>query len=241
MVGTSFFGLLLIGVLALTRQPINTSFPWHRPLIGFLYTLICLAGIAAVFFPTLCSTLVTSRKKATRHSLAINAFESTSVGSLIGAHHPDCQNFSAHVFRNNNRRTCAACLGLLLGGLVSLAGAWLFFFGEWSLSGSGLQGILLGMVGVGLGLLQYKIRRNIIRLMANSLFVIGTLFLLVGIDEITQSVLADLFVIGLALFWLFTRISLSQWNNWRICHNCPVDSCRHRILDNNGIGLLSTA
>ncbi len=234
MVGTSFFGLLLIGVVALNLQPIKANFLWRKPLIGSLYALICLAGIVAVFFPTLCSTLVTSKKKATRHSLATSPFKPTSIYPFIGAHHPDCQNFSAHVFHTNNRRTCAACLGLLLGGLISLAGTGLFFFGEWSLSGNSLQGILLGLVGVGLGLLQYKIGSNIIRLIANSFFVIGTLFLLVGIDELAQSVLADLFVIGLALFWLFTRISLSQWNNWRICHNCPVDSCRHRILDNKG-------
>ena len=241
MVGTSFFGLLLTAVLALNSPMGSENLLWRKPLIGSLFGLVCIFGILAVFFPKPCSAAFDFRKKAKRSHLDMGMFASHRATSVMGGHHPDCEKFSAHVFRTNNRRFCAACTGLLLGGLISLVGAWLYFFNGWSFGGNSLQAVFLGTIGVSLGLLQFKVRRNIVRIIVNSLFVLGALLLLVGIDELAQSVLADLFVIALTLFWLFTRISLSQWNNWRICYTCDVDSCEFRKSDKKGGELLSAA
>ncbi|MCK4320740.1 hypothetical protein KAW11_03905, partial [Candidatus Bathyarchaeota archaeon] len=119
--------------------------------------------------------------------------------------------------------------GLLLGGLISLVGAFLYFFIGWSVGESSLQVVFVGLVGVSFGLFQFKVKRSVVRLVLNSFFVLGALLLLVGIDELAQSVFADLFLVICVAFWLFTRISLSQWNNWRICHTCNVESCGFRI------------
>lgn len=210
------------------------NFLWRKPLIGSLFGLICIFGILAIFFPRHCSAMFGSRKRAKRSHLDIGKLASYRAGSIMGGHHPDCERFSDHVFRVNSRRLCAACTGLLLGGLLSFVGAWIYFFGGWGFGGNGFQVVFFGIVGVGLGLLQFKTRSSIVRMIVNGLFVSGALLLLVGIDKLAQSILADLFVIALTLFWLFTRISLSQWNNWRICHTCDADSCEFHKSDKKG-------
>jgi hypothetical protein len=54
----------------------------------------------------------------------------------------------------------------------------------------------------------------------NMLFVLGGFLILVGMDELTGSLFVDLFSIALIVFWLFTRILLSQWDHWKICRKC---------------------
>jgi len=169
------------------------------------------------------------RKKDKHGRLDVNMFAFHGTHSIAQGHHPDCEKFSAHVLRIGDRRFCAACTGLLLGGLISLVGAFLYFFIDWSVGESSLQIVFVGLVGVSFGLFQFKVKRSVVRLVLNSFFVLGALLLLVGINELAQSVFTDLFLVILVVFWLFTRISLSQWNNWRICYTCNVDSCEFRI------------
>jgi hypothetical protein len=64
-----------------------------------------------------------------------------------------------------------------------------------------------------------------VRLALNSLFVFGAFLCLVGVDQTSQSVAIDLFSVVLIIFWIFTRIQLSQWDHSRICDNCN-SSCR---------------
>ncbi len=229
MIGVSFFGLLLVGVLALNPPIVRESFLWRKPLVGSLFWLICVFGILAVFFPKQCSAVFDFRKKEKHEHSDENLFAFHGTYSIARGHHPDCEKFSDHVFQIKGRRFCAACAGLLLGGLISLVGAFLYFFIGWSVGESSLQVVFVGLVGVSFGLFQFKVKRSVVRLVLNSFFVLGALLLLVGIDELAQSVFADLFLVILVAFWLFTRISLSQWNNWRICHTCNVESCGFRI------------
>jgi len=229
MIGVSFFGLLLVGVLALNPPIVRESFLWRKPLVGSLFGLICVFGILAVFFPKQCSAVFDFRKKDKHGRLDVNMFAFHGTHAIVQGHHPDCEKFSGHVFRIKGRRFCAACTGLLLGGLISLVGAFLYFFIDWSVGESSLQIVFVGLVGVSFGLFQFKVKRSVVRLVLNSFFVLGALLLLVGINELAQSVFTDLFLVILVVFWLFTRISLSQWNNWRICHTCNVESCGFRI------------
>jgi hypothetical protein len=100
-----------------------------------------------------------------------------------------------------------------------------YFFGNWRIpeQNSSIM-VLLGILGVGVGLFQFKFR-NLLRLSLNTFFVLGTLLILIGIDEFVQSLMIDLFVVSLILFWLFTRISLSQWDHKRICSDCDIAGC----------------
>ena len=221
----SFIGLLLIAVLTAFPPTVTGNLPWRKPLIGSIFTSICILGMLAVFSPIQCSKIFQLRKKENTSNSSSGKFLSHGLSSSMQGHHPTCGRFAAHIFRIRSKTYCAACVGLLLGGLLALAVALLYFFGNWRVAGQNSSIlILVGILGVGLGLFQFKFR-NLIRLSLNTFFVLGTLFVLIGIAEFVQSLMIDLFVVSLILFWLYTRISLSQWDHERICSDCNVAGC----------------
>jgi hypothetical protein len=87
--------------------------------------------------------------------------------------------------------------------------------------------VLLGSLGVGIGLFQFKFR-SFVRLLMNVIFVLGALMVLIGIDMIVYSLFFDFFVICLIVFWLLTRILLSQLDHKIICSSCGVENCEVR-------------
>ena len=228
LTGVSFFGLFLVGVLALNPPAMKDSFVWRKPLVGSLFGSICIFGIMAVFLPRQCSAMFDFSQKEKHEHTGKSRFDFHGTVSMTHGHHPDCEKFSDHVFWIKGRRFCAACAGLFLGGLVSLVGASLYFFGGWHIKQISFQVVLVGILGIIGGLIQFKVKTNFVRLFLNTVFVLGAFLLLSGIDELAQNVFADLFLVILVVFWLFTRISLSQRNNWRICYTCNVASCKFR-------------
>jgi hypothetical protein len=222
---TSFIGLFLVGALTVYPPTAIGNITWRKPLIGSIFGAICILGTLAVFSPTHCLKILELRKKKNPSNSSSGKFISHRLSPALRGHHPSCGNFVAHVFRIRSKTFCAACTGLLLGGLLALAGALLYFFGYWQVAEptSSLM-VCLGVLGVGLGLYQFKFR-NLVRLSLNTFFVLGTLFILIGIDEIVHSLMVGLFVVSLILFWLFTRISLSQWDHKRTCSECNFTGC----------------
>jgi hypothetical protein len=225
LVITSFVGLFLAAMLTVYPPRAHENFPWRKPLIGSIFGLICIFGILAVFFPMWCSRIFDLRKKPSRPYLG--KFASHGASLTLQGHHPDCGNFDAHVFRIGEKTFCAACTGLLLGGLLALVGTFLYFFCNWSFGHSSSSIVWIGVLGVGFGLFQFRFR-SFVRLFLNIFFVLGTFFILIGVDELVNSVNVDLFLVALTLFWLFTRISLSQWDHERICYACKVVACEFR-------------
>jgi len=221
----SFFALFLIAILTGSPPNVSGNVPWRKPLIGSIFSLTCILGVLAVFSPNLCLTIFKLKKREALNSNS-GKFASHSSSSSLQGHHPSCGKFSAHIFRIRNKTFCAACTGLLFGGLSALAGAVLYFFGIWHVAGQHSSVIvMLGILGVGLGLFQFKFS-SFLRLLLNTFFVLGTLLILIGIDVLVQSLMFDLFVVSLILFWLFNRISLSQWDHQRICAECDVADCK---------------
>jgi len=201
---------------------VHENLLWRKPLIGSIFGLICVFGILAVFYPIQCLRIFDfGKKKPSR--LYLDKFASHGTSPLQG-HHPDCENFAAHVFRIGDKTFCAACTGLLLGGLLALAGTLLYFFSSWRVDQSSSLVVWVGVLGVGFGLFQFKFR-SFVRLFLNIFFVLGTFFILIGVDKLVHSVTVDLFLVALTVFWLFTRISLSQWDHERICYTCKVATC----------------
>jgi hypothetical protein len=150
--------------------------------------------------------------------------DSHRVSIHFKGHHPDCGNFRAHLLKLNGQVLCAACTGLLIGGILVLAGTVLYFFAEWNLLGQfGLGAVLAGQAGVALGFFQFKFR-GFVRSALNAFFVIACFLMLVGVDSLAENVLLDLYVIGLIIFWLFTRILISQRDHLQICRSCSA-SC----------------
>jgi len=224
LVIVSFLGLFLAGMLTVYPPSVHENLFWRKPLVGSIFGLICIFGILVVFSPTWCSRVFDFGRKKKPSRPYLSKFTSYGASSTLQGHHPDCENFSAHVFRIGDKTFCAACTGLFLGGLLALAGTILYFFGNWHVEQSSSMMTWAGVLGVGFGLFQFKFR-SFIRLFLNIFFVLGSFFILVGADKLVQSVAVDLFLVALTVFWLFTRISLSQWDHERICHACKVATC----------------
>ena len=223
----SFLGLLLLAVLTVLPPTATGNVPWRKPVIGSIFSSFCVLGILAVFLPNQCIKIFNIRKKKKTVGSDSAKFVSHGMSNALQGHHPTCGKFTAHIFRIKGVTFCAACIGLLLGGLLALAGAFIYFFCDWRIAEHSSLLVLLGIMGVIFGLLQFKFK-NLIRLSVNTFFVLGTLLILIGIDELVHSLFFDLLVVSLIIFWLFTRISLSQWDHERICSDCEIESCRIR-------------
>ena len=219
----SFVGLFLTGILTVYPPNVRESLPWRKPLIGSIFGIICIFGILVVFAPKRCSKVFDFvKKKSSRPYLGKSASHGTS--STLQGHHPDCGSFAAHVFQIGDKTFCAACTGLFLGGLSAFVGTFLYFFSNLRIESGSFLIVWLGVLGVGFGLFQFKFR-SFIRLSLNVFFVLGAFLILIGVDRLVQSVAVDLFLVTLILFWLFTRILLSQWDHQRLCQGCTVATC----------------
>jgi len=223
----SFLGLFLIAALTAFPPTVTGDPSWRKPVIGSIFSSICVLGIIAVFSPNKCLKLLEIGKKNRTVGSDSAKLASHGTSDALQGHHPACGKYDAHIFRIKNKIFCAACAGLLLGGLLALAVASVYFFADWRVAEHSSLMVLLGIVGVSLGLFQFKFR-SLIRLFVNTVFVLGTLLILMGIDELVHSLFFDLFVVSLIVFWLLTRISLSHWDHERICSDCKIEGCRIR-------------
>jgi len=230
LVGVSFFGLFLVLMFASHPPTVQETFFWRKPLIGLIFGLICVLGILAVFLPKRCSGLLHFKKHPNELKNSRKSVFGENLFTMVG-HHPNCGNFSAHTFQIDSMRLCGGCTGLFLGALGALVGTSVYFFGDWHITQTAHTVLWVGVLGVASGLLQhllFNVQKSFVRLFLNSFFVLGTFFILIGVDELIQSVAIDLFIIVLTVFWLYTRISLSEWNHRRVCHSCKVVNCRFR-------------
>jgi len=200
-----------------------------------IFGSICVLGILASLFPKKCSGTFHFKKEGMTVNKSNSSGESKlpsyRVGFALRGHHPDCGNFYTHVFKISNRTFCTSCTGLLLGALVTLVATILYVFNGWQIGQESLLTVYFGILGVGFGLLQFplfKNRKSPLRFLLNSFFVLGAFLILTGIDALVHSTTLDLFLILLIVFWISTRISLSQWDHKRICYACKVTTCEFR-------------
>ena len=209
----SIIGLVLIPVLVFQPNSEHVQFFVRQSLVGTLYSAICLLGIAAAFYPTKCRGMFQKPQ---------NPLPQTNKPSSlvqIKGHHPDCQNYLGNKIRVGGRVLCAACSGLLIGAIIALVGAGLYFFVGLNAAWSSIWLIALGEIGMLLGLVQIMFA-GYLKTIANMVFVVGSFVTLVVADVLSKSVLVDLYVLGLIGFLLWFRILLSEWNNNRICQTC---------------------
>ncbi|MCW4034012.1 MAG: hypothetical protein NWF03_01465 [Candidatus Bathyarchaeota archaeon] len=221
----SLAGLAL--VVALTFFPPTSANPvaWRKPVVGAVFCSFCALGVVAVFSPTQCGKIVriTNKKSPTN----MDDPNSHDTNPTLKGHHPDCGKYNAHVLRLNNKTVCSACLGLLVGGVLALVVSVVYFFVEIQLTKNSSSLVFAGVLATTLGLFQYKFG-SVARFLANIIFVLGAVSVLVGIDSLIGSLIFDLVVICLIVFWLFTRISLSGYDHEVICGGCDTPNCRLR-------------
>jgi hypothetical protein len=230
LVSVSFFGLFLVTLPAISPLQIQQDFQWRKPLVGSVFGLVCFLGIIAVFFPSYCSTIFQVDSIENRDHAVLTkgdkAFHKTAtiLGlQIIHGHHPSCEGFTAHEFQFGGRTFCTACIGLLLGALLSIFGTTAYFYLGWNIGGNIGLFLLLGVSSISLGLFQYMffdIQWRVFRLLLNSLFVFGAFLIIAGIDAAVNSLVLDFFAISLSIFWLITRIFLSKHIHKEICQTC---------------------
>jgi len=209
----STFGLCTVFLLAL-NPPTSEEFPMRKPLVGSIFSLICILGMIAAFCPKQCSRMSHFRKEKPK-------ILSSERSSNIKGHHPTCGKFSAHIIPFRNYVICAACAGLTFGALIALVGGFLYFFTELYIFNNNFITVIIGIMGLIFGFFQLKFK-GIFRLVSNLFFVVGAFLILIGIDKLAKGLVVDLFVIMLILFWLYTRILLSKWDHSQICRKCTA-------------------
>ena len=155
------------------------------------------------------------------HNKAAYTAETPNPTVGIVGHHYDCGKFSQHTIKMNGHTLCAACTGLFLGGIGALLGTLVYFFLGIHTEQLGFQSVAVGVAAMTLGFLEMKFG-GLARLILNVLFVLGGFLILAGLDVLKESLLIDLLSIVLIVFWVFTRILLSQWNHWVTCKKCPI-------------------
>lgn len=216
----SLFGSFSTVMFALNPPLHQDSFRWRKQLVGSIFAAICLSGIVAVFYPRSCSDAFNLRKKETTLASKDRTRNPKASVAFMG-HHPDCGRFSTHIIHAFGRVLCISCTGLCLGAVFALTGAILYFFAGWDDGLLGLLAVLVGQIGVLFGFIQFKFK-GYVRVFVNAFFAFAAFLTLAGVDNLTGNMLIDLYVIALILFWLLTRIQISQWNHLRICKACNL-------------------
>jgi hypothetical protein len=213
--------LLAVAVLALALVPLLLLQPnlqgdqssFRRPLVGSIYSVVCVGGIVAVFYPGKC------RMMFQKPDLPADSKNPYPSAVQVKGHHPDCEKFSANRITIGGSVYCVACSGLLIGAIVAIVGTVLFSLGFFDSVTRNFWVLAAGEVLMLAGLAQIKMR-GYVKIAANALFVVGSCISLVVADLIAQSFLIDAYVLGIIVFMLWLRILLSEWNNKRTCVAC---------------------
>jgi hypothetical protein len=213
LVAVSIFGLALVPLLLLQPNLQGEQSLFRRPLVGAIYSVVCIGGTVAVFYPGKC------RMMFQKPNISPDSKKPSASTVQFKGHHPDCEDFSANRISIRGSVFCAACSGLLIGALAAMVGVVLFSLGFFNLGTGSLWGLVAGEVLMLVGLAQIKMR-GYVKMAVNALFVVGSWISLVAADLAGQSLLVDAYVLGLIVFVLWFRISLSEWNNKRICKSC---------------------
>jgi len=228
-ISISYLGLCLLPILAFNNPRtsitlINT--PLQRTLVGLIFGGICLFGIMAAIFPSRCSQMLhLGRSKNSLYYRSKNNIREEKM--RIRGHHPTCDNFSGHIIQLGGKTYCAGCLGMIIGAVIALLGSLFYFSTGLYLKEAALIIFWLGFFGVAGGLLHYTLLNlsGIVRLFFNILFVLGSFFLFIGIDMITNNFALDLYVLTLIIYWIIIRIIVSQQRHQKICMFCNLKSC----------------
>lgn len=219
MIAISLLGLLTTLLITIYPPTARLDFFFRKPLIGSVFVLVCIGGGTAAIFPRTCSTSFTSHIPIS-HSDPNVKNKSAPVSK---GHHPGCGKFSAHTIQFRGVSYCAACMGLTVGAALAVATTVPYFFLGLKIEQFSLSAALIGHLGPALGFAQFRFK-GWARLAVNTLFVLGSAWVLTGIDQNAGSLFVDLYVIGLIMLWILTRILISQWDHSRICISCGV-SC----------------
>jgi hypothetical protein len=213
---------LVISTSLLVNPPFFFSAPgYRRILVTLVYDAVCIAGILAVLFPVTCSRALGVHSSSVESVQVLGIRATRLLGlTIIHGHHLSESELTKHELLVRGRSFCATCYGLLTGAVLSLVTITAFAVSGWP--GwihiySVYVTYYVGVAGVITGLLQPLITDvdAKTRFASALVFVVGTSLMLLATELLTANLLADLFVVLLAVFWLLSRISLSHRNQLR--------------------------
>jgi hypothetical protein len=223
LVSVSIFGLLLSIVFAVYPPKLEDNFAFRNLTVGSAFAAVCVLGIFAVLYPDSCSGILGFEKRDRNEHSARRVHE-----LALRGHHPTCEGYSSHVLCIGDRRFCATCSGLLVGAIVVLVGIGMYFFGNLRIGEKPFMLVSVGAVGLVLGLFYPLVPRfcnGFTRFFAGTLLAVGSFLILVSMEEAAANTSIDLFFVALSVLWIFTRVSLSQWEHQRTCSHCSFVSC----------------
>ena len=221
LIATSFLSLILSGYLISYPKNYGEKFSYHNVIVGLTFSIVCFIGSVASIYPNLCGKILFSEtlKKTTEiHSEK----KITSPG-----HHYPCEKYSNHTLKIGNKYLCATCSGLLIGGMFGIIGSIWYFSGYFQVEKISVLAPL-GFMGVFFGLFQSLIPKMEIaysRFFAGISLVVGSFILLGSLDQQSNNTLSDLFFVVISIFWIFTKINLSQKEHRVTCAKCLKKEC----------------
>jgi len=228
-IGVSLFSLGVLAILTFNLSTSVITFPLQKQLTGSIFITICFIGILVGVFPSRCLKKIHFRSQ-NKNSRETEHASSQMTTVKFNGHHPTCGNFSAHVLQISGKMYCAGCIGLVIGAIISLFGSLLYFLLEFNAGEIGILIFWLGFTGVFFGILQYNIfngDRSVVHSIFNVMFVLGAFLLLIGVHEITSNFLLELYLLIIIIYWIMTRIMLSQLEHRKICTICDLKSCSY--------------
>lgn len=181
--------------------------------VFLLFTLICLLGAIATVLPHICG------HRNLPNTLDPIRYTNFWGVRLVHGHHRLCGEFKNHEIEYNGKTICAACLGLLIGAIIATTISFHhFMLGINYPQTAGYLGLLFTFLGL-IYIPILKPENPLLRTFYNALFVAGFALILVVVDN-SGSISYDYLIIGLSLFWMYTRINFSSWGHNQICNNC---------------------
>jgi hypothetical protein len=190
---------------------------YEETVILSIFIIICILGIFAAIYPSTCKTLLKFQKdvKKTSHSTLLK-FE---------GHHPACDRFQTHTLIINRKKYCPGCLGLSIGAVISIMGVILYYFvgcpqiyGEISFW-TGISAVFLALLLI----IFLKIGKRL-KFISNLALVIGSFLILIGLDNVKGNLIIELYLLLLVIFWILTRIVVSETSHEIICRQCQNEA-----------------
>jgi protein-S-isoprenylcysteine O-methyltransferase Ste14 len=205
----SLFGLWATALLTYYTVSEPSAFQW---ITDAAFIFICVVGGFAGVYPEKLRFIQNSERKLRK-----------STRGFMG-HHPPCSTYNTHTLKTPIGSICAGCTGLILGSIAAVSITFLSAFYDW---GFGTQTFWVGFLLVAAGIIQHFIDFDDPRLHAtlNFALVSGVALLHIGTRLLNGGFILDLLILALTLYWIDSRIALSEIDHERICAQCITQSC----------------
>lgn len=190
---------------------------YDRLLIGGLFITCCLFGVSLAFYPGWYKKILKTNKNN------LDKKNEKKVLRKRKGHHPDCDQFKNHVIGFDSKVFCTGCLGLAIGSVLSI---FLMLIYIVITSGKTLMVfyllVFLGLILVAFNFVEimFPVRQRVVHIFSNVFIVVGFLFIVIGVFEITGSIAYAILSIIFSFLWLDTRIQLSNRRHSLICSSC---------------------